>query len=142
MVDIDNFLSTEEMLKEISPIAGYAFGGYWVTCTKCGRKFDGDKRASQCLPCVVKTLTALDTLTMTTDKEFYEREHKFAQTEFGKLFKSYENALAEAWRRDTELMMSDEEYPKTKSVDKAWNFSDEKRKLFLTRLMDNLGIEP
>lgn len=35
------------------PLMGYAPGGYWGKCRDCGERFDGDKRASQCLDCAV-----------------------------------------------------------------------------------------
>ncbi|HDZ73346.1 MAG TPA: hypothetical protein ENH55_11360 [Aurantimonas coralicida] len=40
------------------PLAGFAPGGYSVPCRTCARRFTGDKRASRCLPCAVKTAIA------------------------------------------------------------------------------------
>jgi hypothetical protein len=36
------------------PIGGYSPGFYHCTCSTCKTKFQGDKRASQCEPCVIK----------------------------------------------------------------------------------------
>ena len=30
---------------------GYAYGGYWCRCNKCGERFDGKKRAWHCREC-------------------------------------------------------------------------------------------
>ncbi len=38
------------------PIGGYAPGNYYCTCSICGIKFQGDKRAVQCESCAVESL--------------------------------------------------------------------------------------
>lgn len=55
-------LSQHDMLKEISPIGGYADGDYVCLCSDCSRQFTGDKRAQRCLPCVVRGLVHLGEL--------------------------------------------------------------------------------
>jgi hypothetical protein len=45
-----------EMAAELGRVGGWAPGNYMGKCGKCGREFEGDKRASQCLPCAVSTL--------------------------------------------------------------------------------------
>ncbi|KKN62526.1 hypothetical protein LCGC14_0510730 [marine sediment metagenome] len=40
------------------PLAGFAPGGYSVPCRTCARRFTGDKRASRCLSCAIKTAIA------------------------------------------------------------------------------------
>jgi hypothetical protein len=39
-------------------LLGYAPGNYFCKCHDCAIKFEGDKRAFQCLPCAVKTAEA------------------------------------------------------------------------------------
>ncbi|MBC6716948.1 hypothetical protein H9Q09_12085 [Aurantimonas sp. DM33-3] len=65
MSDIISDTSTDAMVDEFKkrgvefPIGGFAPGRYNVVCRSCARRFDGDKRAHQCLPCaVVKTIAA------------------------------------------------------------------------------------
>ena len=36
------------------PIGGFAPGNYMCTCSTCGERFTGDKRAVQCEPCATK----------------------------------------------------------------------------------------
>ena len=41
------------------PLGGFSPGRYNVVCRSCARRFDGDKRSWQCLPCaLVKTIAA------------------------------------------------------------------------------------
>lgn len=40
------------------PVGGYAPGLYECECINCSTKFDGDKRAKQCLPCAALSLKA------------------------------------------------------------------------------------
>lgn len=35
------------------PLIGYAPGSYLCRCSACGKTFEGDKRAFNCLPCAV-----------------------------------------------------------------------------------------
>lgn len=35
------------------PLGGFSPGRYNVVCRSCARRFDGDKRSHQCLPCAV-----------------------------------------------------------------------------------------
>lgn len=58
MINAANILLTEDMLKEICPIAGFAPGEYYCTCTKCKRHFTGDKRSTLCLKCAVESIIA------------------------------------------------------------------------------------
>ena len=49
-------LSEKDMLKEISPIGRFAQGDYVCECANCDRQFIGDKRATQCLACAMKSI--------------------------------------------------------------------------------------
>ena len=42
-----------EQAKRLGRIAAWAPGGYFNKCGTCQTKFEGDKRAHQCLPCAV-----------------------------------------------------------------------------------------
>jgi len=35
------------------PVGGFSPGRYNVVCRSCARRFDGDKRSYQCLPCAI-----------------------------------------------------------------------------------------
>lgn len=35
------------------PLGGFSPGRYNVVCRSCARRFDGDKRSYQCLPCAI-----------------------------------------------------------------------------------------
>lgn len=39
--------------RKVWPLCGYAPGNYTGECLDCGRQFQGDKRANQCLECAV-----------------------------------------------------------------------------------------
>lgn len=42
------------------PIGGFAPGRYSVVCGTCRRRFDGDKRSYQCLPCALAKAIGAD----------------------------------------------------------------------------------
>lgn len=45
-----------EMAAELGRVGGWAPGNYMSKCGNCNREFEGDKRASKCLPCAVSVL--------------------------------------------------------------------------------------
>lgn len=49
-------MSAGDMVKELGRIGRFADGLYVGTCANCERSFIGDKRATQCLPCAVKSM--------------------------------------------------------------------------------------
>ncbi len=46
-------LTSDEVLKKIGWLCGYAQGKYLCRCRECGVSFDGDKRAFKCLSCAI-----------------------------------------------------------------------------------------
>lgn len=46
----------EQMVEQIGRVGSFAPGSYNCICVSCEKMFIGDKRAMQCLPCVVKAL--------------------------------------------------------------------------------------
>ncbi|MEX6507720.1 hypothetical protein [Jiella sp. M17.18] len=42
------------------PLGGFSPGLYSVVCRSCARRFEGDKRAMQCLPCALAKAVAAD----------------------------------------------------------------------------------
>lgn len=47
-----------EAPKRIWPVRGFAPGGYCCICNKCGKRFEGDKRAGECAECALTWLSA------------------------------------------------------------------------------------
>ncbi|WP_024351053.1 hypothetical protein [Aurantimonas coralicida] len=65
MSDIIPDTSAASMVDELRkrgvefPLGGFSPGRYNVVCRSCARRFNGDKRSYQCLPCaVVKSIAA------------------------------------------------------------------------------------
>lgn len=55
------------------PIGGYAPGGYYCTCCRCGKQFQGDKRAVECEPCALISKELFDAMSPKEQEELIKR---------------------------------------------------------------------
>lgn len=50
---------TNENLKAIGVVGGWAPGEYYATCRCCGKKYLGDKHSTQCFVCAVRDINTI-----------------------------------------------------------------------------------
>ncbi len=55
-MSLKDMRTLSQMAAELGRVRGWAPGSYTSKCGGCGREFEGDKRAYECLPCAVKGL--------------------------------------------------------------------------------------
>lgn len=75
----------------------------------------------------------------------FEHYKKWAETDIGKIFVDYENAMHTAISRDEKLNYSDDDRgPSTIQLNRAresWEKADQAKKILILAISENFGIE-